>query len=313
MAGTVPSEGQCLYQLYTTQFSTQIELLLQQKQSLLRGRLKEGMHVGKMASPINQVGYLSAKSPAGRGSPLQLQNADFYRRWCFPQDVEIPQLVDNFDLLRTAVGDPKSDLVTTASAAIGRAYDDAVIAAQNATSYLGQDAAGLTTETFNTTNFQIASTFGSSSASGLTVAKIIEIRRILRHYHNELETDEATLVIGSQQESDLLNQVQVVSTEFNTTPVYSNDGKIERFLGFNIVYSERLSTASNVRTAFAFVKSGLYLGLWSDMKHRIDQRIDISSLPFQVYSAATFGATRLQPGKVIQILCSDTSGSDITP
>jgi len=313
MAGTVPSEGQGLYQLYTTQFSTQIELLLQQKRSLLRGRLREGFHVGKMASPINQVGYLSAKSAAGRGAPLQIQNADFYRRWVFPQDIEIPQLVDNFDLLKTAVGDPKSELVETASAAIGRAYDDCVIAAHNATAYTGQDAAGLTSETFSTTNFQIASTFGSSSASGLTVAKIIECRRILRHYHNDLEMDEATLVIGSQQESDLLNQVQVVSTEFNTTPVYSNDGKIERFLGFNIVYSERLATASNVRTAFAFVKSGLYLGLWKDMTHRIDQRVDLSSLPFQVYSAASYGATRLQPGKIIDILCSDTSGSDITP
>ena len=309
---TVPSEGQGLYQLYTTQFSTQIELLLQQKQSLLRGRLKEGFHTGKMASPINQVGYLSAKSPAGRFAPLQMQNADFYRRWVFPQDVEIPQLVDNFDLLKTSVGDPKSDLVTTASAAIGRAYDDAIIAAQNATSYLGQDAAGLTTETFNTTNFQIASTFGSSSASGLTVAKIIETRRILRHYHNDLETDRATLVIGSQQESDLLNQVQVVSTEFNDRPVLV-DGRITRFLNFDIVYSERLATASNVRTAFAFVMSGMYLGMWKDMTHRIDQRIDLSSLPFQVYSAASYGSTRLQPGKVIQILCSDTSGSDITP
>src|SRR5689334_10120729 len=135
MAGTVPAEGQGLYQLYTTQFSTQIELLLQQKRSLLRGKTKEGFHVGKMASPINQVGYLSAKSPAGRFAPLQPQNADFFRRWVFPQDVEIPQLVDNFDLLKTAVGDPKSELVETASAAIGRAYDDCLIAAHNATAY----------------------------------------------------------------------------------------------------------------------------------------------------------------------------------
>lgn len=309
---SVPSEGQGLYQLYTTQFSTQIELLLQQKRSMIRGRLKEGFHVGKMASPINQVGYLSAKSPAGRGAPLQMQSADFYRRWVFPQDIEIPQLVDNFDLLKTAVGDPKSELVETASAAIGRAYDDAIIAAQNATAYTGQDANGLVTETFSTTNFQIASTFGSSSASGLTVAKIIETRRILRHYHNDLEMDRATLIIGSQQESDLLNQVQVVSTEFNDRPVLV-DGRITRFLNFDIVYSERLSTASSVRTAFAFVYSGMYLGVWKDMTHRIDQRIDLSSLPFQVYSAASYGATRLQPGKVVQVLCSDSSGSDITP
>ena len=308
----VPSEQQGLYQLYTTQFSTNIELLLQQKRSMLRGKLREGFHVGKMASPINQVGYLSAKSPAGRGSPLQLQYADFYRRWVFPQDVEIPQIVDNFDIIRTEVGNPQSALVETATAAIGRAWDDAVIAAQSGTAYTGQDANGLTSETFNTTNFQIASTFGSSSASGLTVAKIIETRRILRHYHNDLETDPAVLVIGSQQESDLLNQVQVVSTEFNDRPVLV-DGRITRFLNFEIVYSERLATASSVRTTFAFVKSGMYLGIWRDMYNKISQRDDLSSLPWQIYTSSSYGSTRLQPGKVIEILCSDSSGSDITP
>lgn len=309
---TVPSEGQGLYQLYTTQFSTQIELLLQQRRSMLRGKLKEGFHVGKMASPINQIGYLSAKAPAGRFANLDYQNADFYRRWVFPQDVEIPQLVDNFDIIRTEVGNPQSGLVETATAAIGRAWDDSVIAAQAGTAYLGQDANGLTSETFNTTNFQIASTFGSSSASGLTVAKIIETRRILRHYHNDLEMDPACLVIGSQQESDLLNQVQVVSTEFNDRPVLV-DGRITRFLNFEIVYSERLATAASVRTTFAFVKSGMYLAMWRDMYNKISQIDTKSSLPWQIYTSSTYGSTRLQPGKVIEILCSDSSGSDITP
>ena len=305
------TEGQGLFQLYTTQFTTNIELLLQQKVSMLRGRLREGFHVGKMASPVNQVGYLSLKSPSGRFSPLNIQEADFYRRWVFPQDGEIPQLVDSFDQLRTIV-DPKSPLVETAAAAIGRGWDDSIIAAQSGLSYLGQDASGLTSETFSTANFQIASTFGSSAASGMTIAKMIECRRILRHYHNDLEMDQACIVMGSQQESDLLNQVQVVSTEFNDRPVLV-DGRIQRFLGFDICYSERLATASNVRTVFAFVKSGMYLGIWRDMMHRVDQRIDLSSIPYQIYSTTSFGATRLQPGKVIEILCSDTSGSDITP
>jgi len=42
-------------------------------------------------------------------------------------------------------------------------------------------------------------------------------------------------------------------------------------------------------------------------------RVDLSSQPYQVYTQASFGATRLQPGKVLSILCSDTSGADITP
>ena len=303
-----------LIPLYTTQFSTNLELLLQQQGSLLRGRVREGNHVGKMASPINQVGALSLKAPAGRFAPLPSQQAAYARRWVFPQEGELPQLVDTFDELQTVV-DPKSGLVETASNAVGRAWDDCLILQATATANLGQDAASLTTEAFSTANFQIASTFGSGgTASGLTVAKFIECKRILRHYHNNLEMDTPTMVIGSQQESDLLNQVQVVSTEFNDKPVLV-DGHVKRFLGFDIVVSERLpqTTVGSVRGVLAFVKSGLYLGIWKDMTNFIDVRTDLSGRPWQVLTQAMYGATRTQPGKVIQILCSDTSGADITP
>lgn len=303
-----------LIPLYTTQFSTNLELLLQQKGSMLRGRCREGAHVGKMASPINQIGALSLKAPAGRFAPLPQQQAAYDRRWVFPQEGELPQLVDTFDELQTIV-DPKSGLVETAANAVGRAWDDCLILQATGVSNLGQDANSLTTESFSTATFQIASTFGNgSTACGLTIAKMIECKRILRHYHNDLEMDTPTMVIGSQQESDLLNQVQVVSTEFNDRPVLV-DGHVKRFLGFDIVVSERLpqTTINSVRGVLVFVKSGLYLGVWKDMTNNIDIRTDLSGRPWQVLTQTMYGATRTQPGKVLQVLCSDTSGADITP
>ena len=310
MAGSFDSG---LIPLYTTQFSTNLQLLLQQKGSKLRSKVEEGFHVGKMASPINQLGAVVARAPAGRFAPMQRVDSQFVRRWVFPQETEIPQLIDSFDELQTIV-DPKSGYVTGAAYAVGRAWDDCIIAAATGTAQVGQDAAGLSSETFNTTNYQIASTFGSSAASGLTVAKIIECKRIFEHYHNDLEMDRPTLVIGSSQHSDLLNQVQVVSTEFRATPVLE-DGMVRRFLGFDIVVSERLpqTTVGSVRGVIAFVKSGMYLGMWKDITNRISIRNDMSSEPWQVYTSAMFGATRTQPGKIIQILCADTSGADITP
>ena len=300
-----------LFQLYTTQFSTNLELKLQQTGSKLRGKVSEGMHTGKQASPINQLGAVQLRAPAGRFAPLARVDAEFTRRWVFPQDGELPQLIDSFDELRTIV-DPKSMYSTNAANAVGRAWDDCLIAAATGTAQTGADASGLTNETFDTTNHQIASTFGSSAASGLTVAKMIEAKRILRHYHVDIESDPITLVIGSQQESDLLNQVQVVSTEYNDRPVLV-DGRVSRFLGFDIVVLERLSVSSNVRNCFAFAKSGLYLGIWKDMVNRVSIREDLSGQPYQIYTSATYGATRTQPGKVISILCSDTTGADITP
>jgi hypothetical protein len=120
------------------------------------------------------------------------------------------------------------------------------------------------------------------------------------------------MVIGSQQESDLLNQVQVVSTEFSDRPVLV-EGNVRRFLGFDIIVSERLNVTSNQRQCIAFCRSGLYLGVWRDVYNDVTQRKDLSSLPWQVYSSHTFGATRTQPGKVFQVQCYDTGGADITP
>lgn len=307
----LPLQNQGLYPQFTAQYSTNVELLLQQLTSMLRGRVLEGFHVGKMASPVNQFGEVAMKAPAGRFAPLFHQQPDSYRPWCFPQVGELPQLIDGYDELQTIV-DAKSPYAQAAAAATGRAWDDILISQAFATRQLGPDAGNLTATTFSTTNFQVASTFGSSAASGLTVAKIIEARRILRHYHNNLEQDQPCMVIGSQQESDLLNQVQVVSTEFAERPVLV-DGRIKRFLGFDVIMSERLASPSSVRNTIFFVKSGLYLGMWRDMTNRTDQRVDLSGTPFQLLTTTMYGALRLQDGKIISVLCSDTTGNDITP
>ena len=303
-----------LIPLFTTQFSTNLELLLQQMGSRLRGKVNEGFHVGKMASPINQIGAITAKAPAGRFAPKNRTDAEFVRRWVMPQPAEIDQLIDSFDELQTIV-DPKSGYTAGAANAVGRAWDDAIILAAPGTAQIGEDAGSLTTEPFNTTNFQMAVTFGASGNAGLTVTKLIEVQRIFEHYHNDLDTDPVTLVIGSKQHSDLLNQVEVVSTEFNDRPVLT-DGRVKRFLGFDIVVSERLPfnvTASNIRGVLAFVKSGMYLGMWKDLTNRVSIRNDLSSEPWNLHTETMYGATRTQPGKVLQILCADTTGGDITP
>jgi hypothetical protein len=300
-----------LLNLATTQYTTRLELKLQQTTSKLRDKVESGTHVGKLASPIQTMNPIRAQQPAGRFAPLNRTDTDFTRRWVAPTDRDINQLLDSFDELRT-MDDPKSKYVENAAAAFARAWDDAIITSVTADAQIGTDVAGLSSETFDTATYQITAAFGAGGAVGMTVAKMIELKRLMRKYHAFELGEQPTIVMGSQQESDLLNQVQVVSTEFNDKPVLV-DGVVTRFLGFDILYSERLAWASNVRTCFAFVKSGLYLGVWRDLQNKISQRDDLSSQPWQLYTNATFGATRQQPGKVWTILCADTSGIDITP
>lgn len=308
-----------LIPFFTVQYSSALELLLQQTKSKLRGSVREGAFVGKAASPINQVGALTAKAPVGRFAPLPVQEAPLARRWLFPQPFELPQLVDSFDELQTIV-DPKSMFAEAAAAAFNRVCDDIIIAAATGTATLGVDQAGFTTETFNTAStqsggFQVPVNFKSAAASGLIVDKIIEAKRVLRHFHNDLEAEMPTLVIGSQQESDLLNQAQVVSTEFNPAPVF-RDGVLTRIFGCNLIVSERLPYsvgAANQRGVLMYVKSGVHFGTWKDMQNKITLRDDLSGEPWQIATRSMYGASRMQVGKVVQILCSDSTGADINP
>lgn len=307
-----------LPKLFTTQFSSLLKITLQQTQSMLRGRVMEGFHVGKTASPIQYVGPVQARSPAGRFAPLVPVAEDFTRRWVNPVDKDVgPSMIDSFDRLKTAV-EPNSQYAEVHAAAVAREWDDRIIAASFAAAQLGVDNGAFTSETFNTgstvtgAGYQIPSTFGSTAASGLTVQKMIEAKRAFRKL--QVPQDEPkTWITNSQGEADLLNQVQVVSTEFNDRPVL-NDGVVTRFLGFDIVYSERLSSDGSTRKNIPFVKSGLYLGIWKDNETNVDQRFDLSGRPYQIYTMMSCGATRLEPGRLLQCLCADSSAAaDVTP
>lgn len=299
-----------LVPLFEQKFSTYLELKLQQMGSLLRGKVSEQAFSGaKLASPLNQIGPVSMVAPAGRFSPKTITPHDFTRRWVAPTDRELDQLTDNFDLLKTQI-DPQSQFVTSAAQAVGRFYDDLIIAAATAASTIGPDAGSLTTEAFS--GYQIAVDYGASAATGLTVKKLNEARRMLEHAHNDLSSDRPTLVIGSQQHADLRDQAQVVSSDFNRNGGVLTDGKVTAFMGFDIVVSERLpeTTAGSVRENLVFVKSGICLGVWMDQKTQIFQRPELSSNPWDVNTMASAGATRTQLGKVIQILVADTTGAD---
>lgn len=310
-----------LIDLFQTQFSTLLRLKLQQKTSKLRGKVESGTHVGaKQASPIQFLGAMQMRVPAGRFAPKQNTPQDYSRRWVVPIDKEGDQLVDNFDQLKTPI-DPKSQLIARAAAACARDWDDEVIRAATAASTIGTDAGSLTTEAFNTTLYQVAGDFGASASVGLTVAKLNEAHRILEHNHALDDDNESmiTLIIGSQQHADLRNQALVTSSDFNKNGGILVDGKVTRFMGMDIVVSERLPTLTdknsnaNTRGCLAFVKTGLYLGFWQDLKTEVLRRSDLSSNPWDVSTMHSFGATRTELGKVIQICAADTIGGDINP
>jgi hypothetical protein len=45
----------------------------------------------------------------------------------------------------------------------------------------------------------------------------------------------------------------------------------------------------------------MHLGIWNDINARIDERPDLSSVPYQAYVTLTCGATRIEEKKVFNI------------
>lgn len=303
------------YQLFTEEFRTNTELLLQQKQSLLRSRVMSAGYVGVGARFINQFGVVEAKAPQGRFAQLVRQDVSNAERWVQPQDRDIgPLYIDNFDLLKTIV-DPKSPYSAAVAAAAGRFWDDIILAAAIGTANIGT-ATTMTgaTEAWST-SYDVADTFDDGATStGLTPAKLIEANRLMRQAHAfDDPADEAgkTLVIGATEEANLLGQVQVISSDFNSgMPMQSGSMNGKNYLGWHLIVSNRLPYASSVRTNIGWVPSGMHLGIWKDLAVRVDQAVWLSSQPYQLYAMVSAGASRTQLGKVVKVKTADTITGD---
>ena len=74
--------------------------------------------------------------------------------------------------------------------------------------------------------------------------------------------------------------------------------------GFNFVQIERLGLSGSDRLCAAWAKSGMHLGVWNDIQTIIDRRA-AKGFATQVYVRGTFGATRVEEGKVLQIKCAE--------
>lgn len=202
-------------ELQTVQYTTAMELLLQQTESKLRGAVESAMYRGKAASPIQQAASLDFKAPVGRFSDKVPQIEQYTRRWVFPTDRELSTMVDQFDELKSIV-DPKSILGEAVRAAFNRFCDDTIIACAFASASTGVDMSSLSTETLDA-NAIVADTFGASASTGMTYPKLVEAWRIMEHHQVNLDQDQPAVVIGSQQHADLKKQAEVLNSDFTTS------------------------------------------------------------------------------------------------
>jgi hypothetical protein len=279
---------------FVQHYKANVEMLLQQRGSKLRAAVMSDSYTGKAGKAVEQLGPVTAQKRTTRHSDTPLISTPHDARWVFPTDYEWADLVDDQDKLRT-LNDPTNSYAINGAMALGRAIDDEIIAAAFGDALTGED--GTIVTPFDTANQQVA-----AGGTGMTIDKLRAAKLILGQREVDLDTDTLYMALTAKQHDDLLGETKATSLDFNTRPVLV-DGKITSFMGFNFLQTERLGVdGAAARRNIAWAKSGLHLGVWNDITTKIGERADKSHAT-QVYVKGTFGATRVEEGKVVEVLC----------
>jgi hypothetical protein len=274
---------------FVQQYSNNVQMLSQQKGSLLRGTVDTESIVGKNAF-FDQVGVATAVKRTTRHGDTPQIDTPHSRRRVSLVDYEYADLIDNQDKIRTLI-DPTSSYALAAAYALGRAQDDEIIAAASGTAFTGETGS-------TSTVLPSAQKITEASTGGLTIAKL----RTAKEKFDSASVDPSIpryIVVGPKQISDLLGTTEVTSSDFNTVKALAN-GEVNTFLGFNFIVSNRLTIASSKRLCLAYAMDGIKMAIGQDLMTRIDERSD-KGYSTQIYVCQSIGATRMEEEKVVTI------------
>lgn len=273
---------------FVEQYKNNVLHLAQQKGSRLRDTARYTPVTGK-SHYFERIGATAAQVRTTRHSDTPQIDTPHSRRKVSLVDYDWADLIDQEDKVKMLIT-PQSEYAMAGANAMGRAMDDALIAAASGNAFGG--VAGATSIALPAAQ-KIA-----GGTTGLTLAKLLSAKEIIDS--SDVDPEEARYVVCSaKQITDLLNTTQVTSSDYNTVRALAS-GQIDTFLGFKFIRSQRLAIATTIRSCLAYTESALGLAVGADITTRISERDD-KNYATQVFLSMVIGATRVEDEKVVEI------------
>lgn len=290
---------------FPIEYDTNWRHLAQQKTSALDGRVTIENFSGK-EKRLNYMGSRTFRPITVRHGVTTPQDSTLDRRWLRKRPFDDVVILDEWDNEGLgAISMPNSGLMTEQASAWARLNDQVIITAGLGDAWSGEEG---TTAVPLPAGQKVAVNYvatGSPANSGLTLAKLIRAAAIFGL--NEVDPSEERILIHSQKQLDdlLLNVQQVSSADYNSVKALV-DGKVNKFMGFTFVPSQRLplNVSTDVRSCMAYVKTGLVLSR-SDMMTHVDIRADRNHA-VQIRAKGLVGSARVEDAKVVEILCDES-------
>jgi len=290
---------------YATQFTDNWEFSLQQKDSRFENLVKRYTVKGKERR-ISYLGALNMRPVVTRNGRTIPQDSPMAARWLRVRGYDCVTWIDEWDEI--SLGElpaPESEHVTGHAMAAKREKDNIIIAAFSDDAYVGDqgtDAVAVPATQKVAVNYVRT---GSVVNSGLTLAKLIRAQYIMDTA--EVPDEDRYLGYSAAQLADLLADVDQVSNSRYSDVKALNEGKVNKFMGFTFVKSQRLTqdTATDIRICPAWHKNGIGYGDGQNTKARIDI-LPMQNHTIQVRTSLVAGATRLEEERVVLIYCDQS-------
>lgn len=284
---TWPSGGtSTVHEAWVEQFKDEVVHLAQQEVSRLRSCVRTDMVRGDVHN-FERLGPTDAVLKTTRHTTTPIMDTPHDRRKLVMADYQWADLIDEEDKIRMLI-DATGAYTKNAAMAMGRQWDKLIIAAASADAMDGDGNA-------------VALPAGQTIASGgeqMTIGKLTEAKYIMDS--NEIDAEGRALIISAQELRSLLNTTEITSSDYNTVKALVN-GEVDHFLGFKFIRTELLTDDATDRTCLAIQRDCVGLGIGRDTVARVDQRPDVS-YAWQVYSAFSGNATRIQEEGVVEIM-----------
>lgn len=288
---------------YAKQFDDNVYLLSQQTMSVLRPAVEVDANCKGEEKFFDQVGETQGQEETVRYGHTPNNEVEEDRRRCAPRDYDWGKLFDSIDKVRRLT-DPTDKYVQAAAGWFGRKTDETIIAALGGTAYTGKlGATGVDLPSTQKVAVNI-----SGSNTGLTLAKIIAARGKfgLNEVNVNLPQNKLYFVISQKQLDDMLAIEEVTSQDYAQIKALVH-GEINTYMGFEFIRTQLLplNTTTDIRSCYAFAKSGCMLGIWKDRTTFISQNPERKFM-WQAYMKMTLGATRMEEAKVVEIACDES-------
>jgi len=272
-------------ELFAQASGRNIMQLAQQKYSKLLNTVYVKPNVRGKTFFQDQIGQWSMETKGGRNVQTPNNDPNLARRMGIMVDYHDARLLDRGDELRY-ISDPRSAYTIAAAQSLGRKIDDVIIAAAVGTANTGETGSG-TASTPSTI---------SITAGSLTLHDVANIKKALDD--NDVEAEDRYLVVDTECMNKALNDEKLTSADYATIKALVR-GEINTYMGFNWIWSTRLSQVSHLK-GLAYHKYAVCAAMASQPIVRTDERKDLS-YSWQIYYELNIGAVRLEEARIRQI------------